>query len=339
MVYRESALLTSIVSRSGFPARIRNGKRIDSQTAIFDFGLSPTPRFLMKVFDSHVHIFNSKIIQNVLRRTDLTRDLCLQVDGIETRLHPEALLGGMRDAGVCGALMLPTSDVRRLGEVNRSFIDLASKFRGILYTAGTLHPDCEDIESELSYLNRNSVRVIKLSSFSQKFALSGVKTYEMFDRIQSFNRSTGTPFSVILDTLAVAERYFGSDPSHTTTPRALMILVRRFPGIRFIGAHMGGLGAPFEVSDRYLEPEPNFYLDTSNAAHTLRKDQFLMLLQRFGSGRIIFGTDWPWFRHGSEVELINDCMESARFSSEDKKAVFSENITRILGIPDGDTAS
>jgi predicted TIM-barrel fold metal-dependent hydrolase len=292
----------------------------------------------MKVFDSHVHIFNPKIIENVIRRADLTRDLRLQVADVEDRLHPEALLEQMKGAGVCGALMLPTSDARKLAEVNRSFIDTASRFRGWLYTAGTLHPDYESIESELSFLNLNSVHVIKLSSFSQKFSLRGSRTLEMFDRIESFNRTAGIPFSVLLDTLAVADRSFGSDPSHTTTPEALMGLVRRFPGIRFIGAHMGGLGAPFEISDRHLEPEPNFYLDTSNAAHTLTKDQFLVLLRRFGPRRILFGTDWPWFEHGTEVKLIDAHLNSAGFTPEDREAVFSGNIMDILGITVKDSA-
>ena len=286
---------------------------------------------VLRVFDSHVHIFNSKIIGNVISRQDLVRTLCLDTDNIEDRLHLPALIEQIREANVTGALVLPTADVKRLSQVNRDCIETVDGIAG-LYTAGTLHPDFKDIEGELLHLSRSSVCVIKLCSFSQKFPLSGPKTYRMFERIQSFNGTLKIPFSVVLDTLTLADRYFGTDPDHTTTPRALMDLVRNFPGIKFIGAHMGGLGAPFELLSQCLDPMPNFYLDTSNAAHTLTEDQFIELLRRHGSGHILFGTDWPWFIHKREIELIDARMEAAGFTLPEKQAVFSGNIETMLGI-------
>ncbi len=285
----------------------------------------------MRIFDSHVHIFNSKVVGNVIPRTDLVRELCLEVENIENRLNPSALTEQMREAKVIGALMLPTADVNKVAKVNRESIETARIIPG-LFTAGTLHPDFDAIEGELSRLNRSSVRVIKLCSFSQKFSPNNSKTYKMFERIQSYNNSTKLPFSVILDTLTLADRYFGTDPDHTTTPQSLMDLVKRFPGINFIGAHMGGLGASFALLDRCLEPLPNFYLDTSNAAHILTEDQFVRMLHRHGSEHILFGTDWPWFLHKSEIELIEQRMDAAGFTLSEKQAVFSGNIEAILGI-------
>jgi len=285
----------------------------------------------MKIFDSHVHLFTPRIIDNVVPRTDLVGALNLTVEKIENRLSTSALIKEMQAAGVYGALMLPTANVAKLRTVNRDSVQTAIGVPG-LYTAGTLHPDYADIEDELSLLNEADVRVIKLSSFSQKFSLSDPKTHSMFDRIQSFNAGTRKPFAVILDTLTLAEQYFGTNPEHTTTPLLLMDLVRRFPGVRFIGAHMGGLGAPFDHLERHLQPMSNLLLDTSNAAHTLTKDQFIQMLQHHGSGQILFGTDWPWFLHESEIKLLDDRMNIAGFTVDEKRSVFSGNIEKILGI-------
>ena len=90
----------------------------------------------MRVFDSHVHIFNSKIVGNVIPRTDLVRALHLEVEDIENRLSPSSLTEQMKEAGVVGALMLPTADVNKLVEVNRNFIETASGNPG-LYRFGT----------------------------------------------------------------------------------------------------------------------------------------------------------------------------------------------------------
>ena len=285
----------------------------------------------MKVLDSHIHIFNSKIIENVITRTELVDRLCLYTEDIHDRLTPTALLNDMSSGGISASLMLPTSDVANLEKTNRACIELAE---GIpeLFTAGTLHPDYNDITEELSYLSGAGVRVIKLCSFSQGFALDHSKTQHMFQRIQDFNNISEKSFTVVLDTLTLADQYFGTDLENTTTPAGLFRLVSSFPGIDFIGAHMGGLGAPFEELTRDLKPLPNLYLDTSNASHTLSTDQFVRMLQMHGPGHILFGTDWPWFLQSNEVKLVDGFLEKAGFSTQEKEAVFHGNLEKILGV-------
>lgn len=285
----------------------------------------------MKILDSHIHIFNSNIINNVISRTELVNRLCLHTEGINDRLSPTALLNDMASGNVSAALMLPTSDVENLEKTNRACIELA---QGIpeLFTAGTLHPDHVDIEEELSYLSGAGVRVIKLCSFSQGFALDHSNTRDMFELIQDFNNTSEKPFSVVLDTLTLAHQYFGTDPKNTTSPQGLWNLVSSFPSIDFIGAHMCGLGAPFEELSRDLKPLSNLYLDTSNASHTLSEDQFVQMVQTHGPGHILFGTDWPWFLQSNEVRLVDGLLEKAGFSTQDKEAVFNGNLEKILGV-------
>lgn len=285
---------------------------------------------MMKIYDSHIHVFNSKIVENVVNRADLVCRLALDTENIDKRLSADALVKEMGSANIHGALMLPTADVNNVSQVNRDCIKTASNVPG-LFTAGTLHPEFRDIKGELYYLRGADVRIIKLCSFSQRFGLNDSKARKMFDQIQLFNIETDAPFSVVLDTLYFADHYFGTNPDHTTTPQDLMDLVRCFPDINFIGAHMGGLGAPFEILNRHLKSLPNLYLDTSNAAHTLTEDQFIQLLHRHGPRHVLFGTDWPWFLHGSEFRFIDELLEKAGFSVQEKEAVFGKNLECLLG--------
>ena len=285
----------------------------------------------MKILDSHIHIFDANIIDSVISRRELVRRLFLQEEGIFNRLDTGSLLDDMKDANVQAALLLPTSDVGNLLKTNRNCIQLANDILE-LFTAGTLHPDYDNIAQELSFLNRSGVRVIKFCSFSQGFALDHSNTRQMFQEIQTFNQNSEKPFSVVLDTLTLADQYFGSDPKHTTTPRALRELAVNFSGINFIGAHMGGLGAPFEELKKDLKPLPNLYLDTSNASHTLSPDQFVTMLHTHGPGHIIFGTDWPWFIPKGEIELVQEYMERAGFKEQEMEQVFSGNLEKILGV-------
>ena len=283
----------------------------------------------MKIFDSHIHLFTDKVIYNVQKKTEMVRQLKLQTNGAENRTSAESLKADMAAAGVEGALMLPTANATGVHKTNENCINTAAG-NPFIRTAGTLHPDAPDNEAELTFLQQHHVRVIKLCSFSQGFALNGPNTIKMFETIQMANEKSDTPFAVVLDTLYTADRYFGTLPEFNTTPKRLADLADRYPGINFIGAHMGGLDAPFDEIHRHLRPRANLFLDTSNAAHTLSNKHFCDIVAKHGPSHILFGTDWPWFNHAKEVALIKNLLDEVRFNKAEKNRVFGSNIHKLL---------
>ena len=285
----------------------------------------------MMIIDSHVHLFSLKIIENVTRKKELVKRLSLQAKGATDRLGVNALSRSMQTTGVAAGLILPTAGPLDVARVNEAFLEKAAD-TAFLHTAGTLHPDYPSNMAELEKLHRQGVKGIKLCSFSQGFVLDAMPALALFDLIQRHNQKNGHRFFVVLDTFYLADQFFGTDPAFTTTPAKLCALVRRYPEINFIGAHMGGLGAPFEKTLRHLIPSDNLYLDTSNAAHTLTPDQFVELLKRFGPEQILFGTDWPWFVHEEEVARIEALTAAAGFGSKEKAAVFYTNVAALLEI-------
>lgn len=284
----------------------------------------------MKIFDSHIHLFANKVIFNVRQKKEMVRQLKLQPDGAENRTSAKSLKADMAAAGVEGTLMLPTANATGVRKTNKHCINTTTA-NPFIKTAGTLHPDAPDIDAELTFLQQHHVRVIKLCSFSQGFALNSSNALKMFEAVQSANENSGAPFAVVLDTLYTAHRHFGTRAEFNTTPKRLAALIDRYPGINFIGAHMGGLDAPYDEISRYLHPRPNLFLDTSNAAHTLLKKEFCNLVEQLGPNRIIFGTDWPWFNHAKEVTLINNLLDNVGLNRAEKKRVFGSNIYQLLG--------
>lgn len=283
------------------------------------------------IFDSHIHLFNEKIIDNVSQRKALVERLSLKTQGAEHRLSIEVLAESMKTAGIEAGLMLPTAGPLDVEKINRKFMETAEA-ASFLYTAGTLHPDHSNNAEELRNFEAHQVYGIKMCSFSQGFVLDSPSTLAMFDLIEDYNRKNNHRFFVVLDTFYHADQYFGTDPIFTTTPERFGNLVRRYPEINFVAAHMGGLSAPFEAIREGLGKAPNLYLDTANAAYTLNRDQFVDLLKLHGPDHILFGTDWPWFLHQGEVERIQDLTTAAGFSTKQKKAVFYDNIAILLNI-------
>ena len=283
------------------------------------------------IIDAHVHLFTPKIIANVSAKSGMVAELHLQTDKATQRIGTAALGTALGLAGVHAALMLPTASANGVSEVNRAAMATAADC-DYLNTAGTLHPECKDLQAELAALHATGIRAIKLCSFSQGFMLNAPATMAMFAQIETFNRNHTHHFFVVLDTFYKAAAYFGTDPRFTTDPACISRLVQTFPRITFVGAHMGGLTAPFEDIIRCLPAADNLYLDTSNAAHTLNEAEFIQLLQAHGPNRILFGTDWPWFDPGEEIMLIEGLLDRAGYNVNDKAKVFGGNIAELLAI-------
>jgi len=283
------------------------------------------------IIDAHVHIFNQGIIENVAQKTEMVRRLHQEANEVRTRTGIKTLEDSMKTAGVEACLLLPTAGPEKIYKTNSSFINAAAGSRHI-YTAGTLHPDYLKNRDELSRFKSMGMRAIKLCSFSQGFTLDGEKTIALFNLIRDENRHNDGNLFVILDTFYSADKFFGTPAGHNTTPALLGELVRGYPEIRFIGAHMGGLDAPVKEIYEHLPPRDNLFLDTSNAAHTLERNDFIRLLKSHGHEHIVFGTDWPWFGYTGEIRLIEGLCDEAGYSKGQKASLFGGNIARLLGI-------
>jgi len=283
------------------------------------------------IIDSHAHIFSSKIIAGVSAKSAMVEKLNLHASFAAGRTNISSLSDDCRSSGIDACLILPTADVASVLKINTAFIQLAAG-SDFLFTAGTLHPFYGENKKELSRLKEHGVRAIKLCSFSQGFSLSAPETLALFNIIESANILKKERTFVILDTFCLAHEYFGTPVQHTTTPGLLGDIVRNYPGIDFVAAHMGGLAAPPEEIFTRLVPSGNLYLDTSNAAHTLSETDFLRLLETHGPEHVIFGTDWPWFDHKEELNIIGRLLDLAGYNRQEKEKVFYGNIAGLLGI-------
>ena len=254
--------------------------------------------------------------------------LGLQTQGAEERVGVSFLESELKNAGIKGALILPTSPPDEVAHINDTFFNKI-KCSDLLFTAGTLHPHYKGNKEELEKFMKRKIRGIKLCSFAQGFSLTDPAFFAMLDLIVEFNTKHNAGFFLILDTFFSAAHFFGSSEEHNTTPALFADIVKQFPKIDFIAAHMGGLAAPFDQIRTHMVFRDNFYMDTSNAAHVLSEDEFIFLLKAQGPEHIIFGTDWPWFTHAEELALQKRMCQKAGFSEKDQGFVFSKNIIRL----------
>lgn len=123
---------------------------------------------------------------------------------------------------------------------------------------------------------------------------------------------------------------YHSNPSLTgfndnCAPDKINKIIKVFPDIQFITAHMGGMkyldafsGCTW-VDISFILPE---LVQLYGIEHTNR------ILRMFGADRLIFGTDYPEM----EYELYCSILDKFDFTEEEKKKIAYENINSILQI-------
>jgi predicted TIM-barrel fold metal-dependent hydrolase len=283
------------------------------------------------LIDSHCHIFTNQIVKNVSSRSALVDLLKLNVEYAGHCLDPKVLETSAARNKIDFCVLLPTAAPNKVRAENDRHFKIASKSPR-LRSLGTLHPTMNGLSEEISRVFDLGIIGFKLSSFSQRFDLVSSDVEVMLSALEKCgsDRRIRRPV-VVFDTFTRADIHFGADYEHVTIPSKLAEIVRRHPDINFVGSHMGGLAADFKELLRHLVPMANLYLDTSNAAHTLTRIQFIDLLKIHGPNHILFGTDWPWFEHSGEIPVIRGLLEEAGYSRSEQEAVFGENARKLFG--------
>lgn len=282
------------------------------------------------MIDCHCHLFSPRVISNCLSQPRMIEELKMDVVGAANRLEPEQLLTSARETGVDRCVLLPTAAPDGVVDTNTRFLTVARSFAP-LETMGTLHPAMDGLEREVERLLTDGFCGVKLSTFSQRFDLRAELTHRMMTLLAKEGARHGRRPTVLLDTYVRADRYFGAQPDHLTTPGRLSALVLRHPGVDFVGAHMGGLFAGAKALLEELEPRANLYLDTSNASRTLERTTFVEMLVAHRD-HILFGTDWPWFVHEQEIPRIRALLDEAHFDADEQERVFDGNARRLFGL-------
>ena len=283
------------------------------------------------ILDSHCHLFTAATMAHMGAMPAMLEELHLDVASASARLPAGAIQASAVEHGLHTCVLLPSASRDRVRTVNEIYAGAAAR-HGRLMSLGTLHPDMDDLRGEIRRLLRADCRGIKLSSFSQRFDPTGPRALELLAALEGEGTERNVRPVVVLDTYTRAHVHFGADPDHLTTPGKLMELVRGFPGLTFVGAHMGGLAAVPEELLATVQPEPNLYLDTSNAGHVLPLEAFVEMVRIHGAGHVLFGTDWPWFAHDLEVPFIRRLLAMAGLDAGERAAVMGGNALDLWGL-------
>lgn len=232
--------------------------------------------------------------------------------GISSFFSPEDLIQEMDENHVDMAVIAPPD--RCLGmynqEGNEYIAKTVQKYPKRFIGFGCVSPWLKDKEKEVDRIKDMGLAGIKMDPFIQGFMLSDRILDPIFQTCEKNHLpvlvNTGTPIS--------------------SMPFQLREIALRFPKVVFVMGHMGFSDFWYDVTFA-AEGLENIYLEFSYQMPSVILDA----IEKCGSDRVLFGSDWPFSREKIEIEKAK-----LADGTTEQKLILGGNAARLLGITEVD---
>ncbi len=266
------------------------------------------------IIDFHTHIFPDKIAQATV--SALARNASIEPHSDGTMA---GLLSQMGEAGVDISVNLPVlTRPRQYDSVKAFGKELNEKsYTGarIISFAG-IHPDMEDASERLKEIKNEGFLGIKIHPDYQGKFIDDDSYVKLLQYAKELD--------LITVTHAGFDGAYAGQPIRCT-PKRVMNLLDKIGGYEgLVLAHMGANELFDEVYNTLASA--NVYIDTAYVLHSIGQDMFEKILAKHGENRVLFATDSPWQKQGSEIEII----KSYKLGNSVQEKIFYQNAKRLL---------
>lgn len=263
------------------------------------------------IIDFHTHIFPDTIAGPAMEKIAGASNVEYKAPATM-----EALTAEMDKSGVDKAVVLNIATKETQHENILRYAKSIDSERIISF--GSVMPGSLSALEYIWKISDEELKGMKLHPALQRFNLGDERYYPVFD----LARACGLVVTI----------HMGFDPSYpresNSVPEHLVRIMRNFPGLKLVAAHLGGLLMARETLD-VLAGKVDVYMDTAYCADPwLDKGLFKEIIRAHGADKILFGSDYPWHTPSQEIELIR----SLDISEEEKNLILGENAARLLGI-------
>lgn len=262
----------------------------------------------MKIIDFHAHIYPEKIAKKAAEAVCAYYSLKEGMEGTSSLLLEKG-----KEAGISSFVLLPVATKAENVRSINNFILEEQKKHDEFFGFGTLHAGLskEGLISEIDYIIQNGLKGIKLHSDQQKTAIDDESLYPAYEYLQ--------------DKIPVLF-HCGDPVSDLSHPARLKNVLKKFPKLNVIAAHLGGWSL-FDEALSILKDERFFY-DISSCLYFLPPKKLKSYIDVYGAENGLFGSDFPMWNPVTEVERFN----RIPLTTQERESIAYKNAERILRI-------
>ena len=258
-----------------------------------------------RIIDVHTHIFPEKIAAKAVASIGEFYNLPMTGTALASDLDREE-----RAHGVERNLIFSTATTPHQAASINSFIHEQCVQYPAFIGFGTLHPEMEGPFAEIERICALGLRGVKFHPDFQNFNIDDERMIPVYRRIAEYH----LPVLFHMGDL----RY---DHSH---PERLARVLDKIPELRVIAAHFGGYSV-WDEAVRLLAGSQAYY-DTSSSLMFLEPAHVRDLIDALGTDRMLFGTDFPMWKIGEEL----DRFFALGLSEEDNRKILAGNFLRAF---------
>ena len=259
--------------------------------------------------DIHTHAFHPKVAEKVVKQLQDHYSLAPAGNGLI-----EDLLLRLDKAGIThAALHTAATKADQVIPANKWALFIQQEYPRI-FPFGTFHPDFEDWEKELQKLKQAGIKGIKLHPDFQGFHLDDSRLEPIFEEI-------GGHFLLMIH---IGDRL--PPEENPSSPQKLAALLKNFPKLRVIAAHLGGFMHWQYVVENLAGKD--LYLDTSSSLMAIPDHLLFDIIKHHPREKIFFGSDYPLFDPQAEIERLQKRLHLSSGEVDE----FLTNAEQLLGI-------
>ena len=267
---------------------------------------------MSKIFDIHTHIYPDAIAERAVVALNHFYDFVSDGKGTYDDLTESS-----KENGVCGFLLLcVATNAHQIHRVNESIIGAVARGRqdGFeAYAFGGMHP-CDNIEEEVNFCMDNGLSGIKIHPDIQGVDIDDKRLYPLYEMANG-------RFPIYF--------HSGDDrPQYRfSTPEKLAKILKEFPKLVVVAAHLGGYMANDEAIE-YLRGNDRVWYDTSSALWAMTAKRADEIISQLGTERLMFGTDYPVKYADSELQRFY----KLKLTDKEREDVLYNNAMRFLNL-------
>lgn len=263
----------------------------------------------MQVIDFHAHAFTEKIAERAVENLENHYQITISNGGTMDALLHSAREGEIKHMVLCSAATKP-----EFVKVNNDWVaNQTKKHPDLVSGFGSLHVGTTDFVAELKRMEALGLKGVKIHPDFQGFDIDDPQMWPIYEEI-------GHRFILLV--------HVGDKKFSTSKPEKLARVVKAFPSLRIVAAHLGGWSCWDEAKEFLLQKD--IHIDTSSTFWCLSKEERVRLMRYHGTHRVLFGTDYPIRSHKLELE---DFL-SLPLTDKEKEDILYNNARVLLDLTD-----
>lgn len=264
-----------------------------------------------QIIDAHTHTYPEPLAERATDSLGRFYDFKVQGKGTYTDLETQA-----KACGICGFILFSVAtNAHQVEKVNDGIAasTALSRAHGFETTGfAGMHQDYPDFEGELRRCERLGLRGVKIHPDIQRMDLESVEMYRLCEILEGH-----MPLFLHMGDNRPEYRY--------SEPRKLVKLLKRFPRLEVVAAHLGGYQA-WDEAEAVLLGAPNVWYDTSSAFWAMTPERAYSLMEKCGWDRVMFGTDYPV----CDLQNYLDLFLAIDLDEEKRRNILYHNAHRFL---------